>query len=205
MLKRIAINIIWATFPIAIAVIISVCAGLSIPYIVVGIIASLLLGIAIGERKGIARWLVNIYRATRILLRQESNPKTYIQPYIKSVDLFPDMFKKETTPINYIRLVLSWHSHMFRKVEIEDVKGEIQIEGSSPPDKFFHIGIAVVEPLGDLHLTNISIILTEEALHIVKSIRNKGYGKADVTLKVSARIDGKAISYSGVSCTAYFM
>ena len=195
--KRIVKDLSFTGTIFTIAIVLSVWLGLSIRYIIPTAVVPAFLSLLLTEQRWVRRWVVNVFRATRILMAQDDNPENFIEPYVKDGDLFPDVYKG-TDSVDYIQIMLSWKNRIFKKLVIENIRGAIRIEKSYPPDDLPYIGSIHMEPLQEPSKTpqGIPIKITGDALKIVKDIRKKGHGKANISLKLSANISGGTVHYN---------
>ena len=57
-------------------------------------LAFFLLGLVLTYWRAIGRWPVLLIKAARILMDQEDHPEKYVMPYVDSVELWPERYKR---------------------------------------------------------------------------------------------------------------
>ena len=164
-------------------------------YLPTSIILSLI-GLGIGEKRFLLRWIMNILRATQILINQERNLVDFVKPYVSYANLFPNQ-NKQTDEVDYIDVVLSWDNRTLRKVKIHNIKGTLSIDGSKPPDDLPTVipDVNLGELKQSLDSKCIHITITRDALRTIQGIRQTGYGQVNLVLEIVAMIDGISVSY----------
>jgi hypothetical protein len=196
--KRIRADVLWVLGVIIVAVVIN--------YFYVGLtgwkniwlwVAPLLLGIVLGERRWIWRWIVNIILAAKILIREEDNPKEFVFPSIGHVDVFP----RQKIDLDYITINLNWTNILHKSVKITDIIGKVHINGSQPPDEFNYREPIVLEahslPTNDKNITkNIIVDVKRDAFDAVKRMRQEKYGFGTMVIDLSLKLNNKDVTYS---------
>jgi len=164
------------------------------------------LGILYTERKLLLRWAMNLFRATNLLMRQETNIKEFVKPVIIDIDLYP---KPTKLPVDvpYITISLVWDNRSFREIDVCDIRGTVSVGGHSPPDDLPSI-------ISDIKLkpwriqdspSEIAVNLTGDGLRIIQGIRDKGFGKARITINLKVQINGEIFSYDSISYRALYI
>lgn len=166
----------------------------------------LILGIIITERKLLWRWIVNLFRATHLLVQQEENLKDFVKPFTTDVDIYPNPIKKPVD-VPYITIKLGWDNRSFRAVKIEDIRGVVSVEGHSPPD-------GLPSSVDDVNLKAwqkqddslvIAVNLTGDGLKIIQNIREKGSGRASIQLSLKAQLNGEHVTFEPMLYKALYV
>jgi len=169
-------------------------------------VAFFVLGEIITQRKLLRRWIVNLFRATHLLVQQEENLKDFVKPFITDVDIYPNPIKKPAD-VPYITIKLGWDNRSYRKVKIEDIRGVVSVEGHSPPD-------GLPSSVDDVELKAwqkqddslvIAVNLTGDGLNIIQGIRNKGFGKANIHLSLKAQLNGERVIFEPILYKASYV
>ena len=169
-------------------------------------IAFLVLGIIITERKLLWRWIMNLFRATRLLLQQEENLKDFVKPFITGVGIYPEPTKK-LADVPYITINLGWDNRSFRAVKLEDIRGAVSVERHSPLNDLPSI-------VNDVNLRAwqrqdnsliIAVNLTGDGLNFIQSIRDKGSGKAHIKLDLKAQLNGERVTFESILYKALYV
>jgi len=204
MLKRILLDILLVLLGLGIAcLIIQLTAIPEKHYQGISILLGFV-GLAMGERKFLWTWIVNIYRAAKILIEQEQNLGSFVKPYIWDIDLYPDRIKP-SNEVDYIVVALSWDNRTYKRVKVHNIKGTLSINGSKPPDNFpsFIRDVSLKELERSSNPQPINVTIARDALRIVQDIRQKGYGKINIGFDITAIANGNSMSYSIVHTTKY--
>lgn len=141
---------------------------------------------------------------------QQDNPEWYIKPFISAVALLPDPLK-DMESANYINVTLGWDNRTLQEVSISNIKGTLSIGGADPPcDLPASVPDYNLKPLTP-HLCPITVTLSREHLRIVRDVRQRGYGRVNILLKLSAQMKSKqaaelrSLDPLSVEYTAYYI
>lgn len=195
MKMRLLGDALWIIALLGIAIGLTAYFGLAIGAQAGASIGSILVGVIISERRLIYSWGMNLIRAASLLIEQQNDPGRFVVPYISDIDIFPNRLDSDGISQSYIMLTISWSNHMYRDVEIESIKGEMCIVGSQPPDSFYSIKALKLNRFESGELTGIRVDATGNALKEVMRLRKQKYGRTHISVTLSARINGKLITY----------
>lgn len=195
--KRIVTDVIWALVMLILAVVASWRLFALSGWENIGLyVGSILIGLVIPERRLVWMCIVNVFRAAKLLMEQKDDPKRFVWPYIRGIDFFPDPLKG--TDLDYIKVTVCWRNALYYRVTVGRIKGEVNIDGSSPSDRFESDTEIVLAPFeeGPLNPVPITVTITRDALKTVKSMRTKRSGKGSFGISFSAQLNGIEAKYT---------
>lgn len=168
-----------------------------------GGIAFFVLGVVFSERHLLWRWVVNLIRVTNLFTRQEGAPEEFVKLVLEQADLYPDHLKpKEAVP--YVRLWFVWDNRSFVDLAITDIRGDVSIEGHSPHDSLPpNIPDVKVEGFQPQKAPDMAVNLSGDGLEIIQRLRQRGFGKANIAVKVNAKVNGRPASYEAFHTAFY--
>lgn len=190
---RIGINLIWIAIAVVIVILLAslVEEGYQINWHSAwSWVLGSVFGVIIGERHMFWRLIMGLIKAIRHIMEQESNPKKFVWPVIRDIDFFPEPIKG--IDLDYIILKLGWVNTMSTKATIENISGEISIDGTYPPDEFTTKEAIKVPPYTPLmNMGGIIIKPSGSLLPCIKNIRTRRFAKGSVKIDLSVDLNGR--------------